>query len=78
MLSADSQSILQNALEAYFAAIGRQREPNPPSLIPHFEALDAWRRQWSSEAPPMLRHYLQNKSYQKALGFLQGKSIEEG
>ena len=78
MLSSDSQLLLQQTLEAYFAAIARQREPNPPPLIPHFKALEAWQQQWGAEAPPMLRHYLQNKSYQKALGFVRGEETKEG
>ena len=77
-MPSDSQLLLQQTLEAYFAAIARRREPNPPPLISHFEALDAWQRQWGSEAPAMLRHYLQNKSYQKALGFVRGEETKEG
>ena len=67
---------LRQTLEAYFDAIARQRETPPPALIPHFDALDAWERRWGAEAPPDLRHYLQRKSYQKALAHLRGEEPE--
>jgi hypothetical protein len=69
---------LRQALEAYFADIARQRDPQPPPLIPHFTVLDAWEQEWAAAAPSRLRHYLQQKSYQKALGFVRGEDPEAG
>ncbi len=75
-LSPSAADSLRQSLEAYFDAIARQRETPPPALIPHFDALDAWERRWSAETPPQLRHYLQKKSYQKALAFVRGEDAE--
>ena len=35
--------------------------------------VDEFRTTLPAEAPPMLRHYLEKRSYQKALDFLEGR-----
>jgi len=47
---------------------------NPkPNLRPLFSRLDDLMRQLPSQTDPTLRHYLQQRSYQKARLFLQGQ-----
>ena len=47
---------------------------NPkPSLLPLFSRLDDLMRQLPPQTDPTLRHYLQQRSYQKARLFLQGQ-----
>ncbi|MDE1170824.1 MAG: hypothetical protein PW734_06415 [Verrucomicrobium sp.] len=67
---------LQETLETYLAAIGAQKQPEPPPLLPSMRALEAWEKQWASQADPMLRHYLQRRSYAKALALLKGEEAE--
>ena len=78
MIPEESLGALRGHLEAYFTAIVRQQEADRPSLIPHFQALDAWQQDHADEAPARLRHYLQQKSYQKALAFLKGEAPDDG
>jgi hypothetical protein len=67
---------LAEALEAYFAAIAEQKSAHPPALMPHILKLDELGQQFSASAPPMLQHYLERKSYEKALKFLKGEVSE--
>jgi hypothetical protein len=47
---------------------------NPkPNLLPLFSRLDDLMRQLPPQTDPTLRHYLQQRSYQKARLFLQGQ-----
>jgi hypothetical protein len=64
---------LERALETYFTAIQAQRSKEPPALRPVMEALEASAQEAWAEADPMLRHYLERKSYQKALDHLRGE-----
>ena len=66
---------LRQALKDYFEAIALQKsseESKPPPLRPHFEALDRLAAQLPADTHPQLRHYMKQKSYEKALNFLQG------
>jgi hypothetical protein len=70
---------LKNALENYFEAIALQKsadESTRPPLRPHFEKLDQLAAQLPPHADPQLRHYMKQKSYEKALNFLSGRGDE--
>ena len=67
---------LMQALEAYFEVIRLQASANPPPLGPVMSSLDALAEQSYPGADPMLQHYLERKSYQKALAFLKGELAE--
>ena len=65
---------LKNALIAYFDAIDAQKNSElkeKPPLHPHFEALDRLAAQLPIDTDPQLRHYMKQKSYEKALNFLR-------
>jgi len=47
-----------------------------PNLLPLFTRIDQLASQLPSTASPELRHYLQKKSYQKAMLFLLGRDEE--
>lgn len=66
----------QATLAEYFSAVERQKEPNPPDLLPIFEKLDQLQKNLDASAPAPLRHYLYTKSYRKAWNFLQGNDAE--
>ena len=42
-------------------------------LREHLAELDRQRDAFTEEAPPMLRHYLEKRSYAKAIDFLEGR-----
>jgi hypothetical protein len=67
---------LAATLDAYLAAVPRQREPNPPDLLALFAKLDALERELGPEVHPQLRHYMHQKSYRKAQLFLQNRDTE--
>ena len=43
------------------------------SIATHLRQLDELGQKLGKEAPPMLRHYLDKRSYTKALDFLEGR-----
>lgn len=47
-----------------------------PDLLPLFARLDALAGRLPRETDPVLRHYLQKKSYEKARLFLSGREAE--
>ena len=47
-----------------------------PDLLPVFAELDTLAGQLPPETSPRLRHYLQQKSYEKARLFLEGRESE--
>jgi len=50
---------------------------NPkPNLLPVFARIDELAAQLPRSTPPVLLHYLQKKSYQKARFFLEGRDDE--
>jgi hypothetical protein len=50
---------------------------NPkPSLLPHFARIDELAKQLPRDTDPVLLHYLQQKSYEKARLFLRGRDKE--
>ena len=42
-------------------------------IATHLRRLDELGQELGKEAPPMLRHYLEKRSYTKALDFLEGR-----
>jgi hypothetical protein len=67
---------LAATLDAYLAAVPRQREPNPPDLLALFAKLDALERELGPDVHPQLRHYMHQKSYRKAHLFLRDREGE--
>ena len=64
-----------NALEAGIAGIRDGIEPKP-NLMPIFQELDRLESTMAPREAPRLRHYLQNKSYEKAKLWLLGRDAE--
>ncbi len=74
MESADLNAEIVEALKAYFDAIAAQKLSDltqRPSLRLHFERLDFLCASLSSDADPQLRHFMERKSYEKALALLK-------
>ena len=67
---------LEATLEAYFLAIDQQKSAQPPALMPLILKLDQLGMELHPFAPPMLQHYLERKSYAKALNMLRGNLTE--
>lgn len=61
---------LHTELQALMAAIDNGEGE---SIAAHLRQLDEFGQELGSEAPPMLRHYLEKRSYTKALDFLEGR-----
>ena len=68
---------LHRTLKSLMAAI---RSGDGEALRRDLAAVDRQREALGEEAPPMLRHYLERRSYEKALAFLEGgdESLEAG
>ncbi len=62
-------AVLQRTLESLMAAI---RSGDGEALRRDLAAVDRHRDALGEDAPPMLRHYLERRSYEKALAFLEG------
>jgi len=70
------QDQLKTALADYFEAIRLQKDPDPtrrPSLKKYFIELDTLAAKLPADCDPRLRHYMVQKSYEKALNFLGGQ-----
>ena len=61
---------LHTTLQALMAAIDNGEGE---SIAAHLRQLDELGQELGSTAPPMLRHYLEKRSYTKALDFLEGR-----
>jgi hypothetical protein len=61
---------LHATLQALMAAIDNREGE---SIATHLRQLDDLGQELGKEAPPMLRHYLEKRSYAKALDFLEGR-----
>ena len=61
---------LHTELQALMAAIDNREGE---SIAAHLQQLDVLGQELGNEAPPMLRHYLEKRSYTKALDFLEGR-----
>lgn len=65
---------ISQALEAYFAAVALQKHEDAalrPPLRPHFEALDRLAAGLNESSNPRLRHFMIQKSYEKARDLLR-------
>jgi hypothetical protein len=62
--------LLDNTVKSMAAASPK------PALLPLFVKIDELAQQLPPSADPVLRHYLQKKSYEKARLFLQGRDAE--
>jgi hypothetical protein len=61
------QQQLRDALGEFMSASATREPARIAAALARIEGL---RRQLGDDAPPMLRHYLERRSYQKALEFL--------
>ena len=61
---------LHTELQALMAAIDNGEGE---SIAAHLRRLEELGQELGKEAPPMLRHYLEKRSYTKALDFLEGR-----
>ena len=68
--------ILATLLELESAVAALPAANPKPNLLPIFSRLDALTLALPPESEPLLVHYLQKKSYQKARLFLQGRNAE--
>ena len=70
---------LQQELHKTLSAMMQLIESGPaapnqgPGLVNHLQRLDHLKEELGGQAPPMLLHYLEKRSYAKALDFLEGK-----
>jgi hypothetical protein len=70
------RELLQSLLELD-QAVSALKTANPkPNLMPIFSKIDELAGRLPRNTDPTLLHYLQKKSYQKALLFLQGRDAE--
>ena len=70
------QNILDALLELERTIEAMPRTTPKPGLLPRFARLDELTRALPAATEPVLLHYLQKKSYQKARLFLQGCEAE--
>jgi len=71
VMSNVEKAILESLVELDTTVKGMAAANPKPSLRPLFSRLEDLERQLPTGADPMLRHYMQKKSYQKAMLFLQ-------
>ena len=72
-MTAEQAQGLKTTLEAMFDNIAAKQ-----SMIEDLQRIETLHQEIASTAPPMLNHYLQRRSYTKALEFLeQGFVVEE-
>jgi hypothetical protein len=73
----DIEKAILNSLVELDSTVKKMATANPkPSLGPLFARLEDLESQLPAGTDPMLRHYMQKKSYQKAMFFLQGRDAE--
>jgi hypothetical protein len=66
----DGRAELTDALESLLRAIGPP--PGPPADLPAaLQRVDGLTQSLGADVPPQLRHFLQRRSYVKALEYLQ-------
>ena len=77
-MNADTVKALHGALTGMLTAIGGAGEPGGAengggaTIADRLAAIDALTRELGPEDPAMLKHYLEKRSYEKALDFLEG------
>ena len=65
-MTTEQATTLKMTLESMFAHIAQKE-----SIIGDLEQIERLQQEIGSTAPPSLRHYLQRRSYTKALDFLK-------
>jgi len=76
-MKAPVEQQLLDALTELANAIKAMPLANPkPSLLPQFARIDELAKQLPRDTDPVLLHYLQQKSYEKARRFLRGRDKE--
>ena len=71
-MTTEQATTLKTALESMFAHI-EQKE----SIIEDLEQIKRLQQEVGTAAPPQLRHYLERRSYTKALDFLRDDSVAD-
>jgi len=69
-MTPEQAQALQATLESMLENISVQRD-----ILADLESLDKAEQELGSAMPPMLRHYLQRRSYAKALAFLKQEPV---
>ena len=67
------QEQLHQALGQMLTAIERGPEAEGPPLIDLIQRVDQLKEELGPQMPKMLGHYLERRSYAKALDFLEGR-----
>jgi hypothetical protein len=70
-LEKELHQILKNAMQLIEA--GPEVPGGGASLAEYLRRIDQIKGEWGKDAPPMLQHYLEKRSYTKALDFLEGR-----
>ncbi len=65
-MTTEQVTTLQTTLESMFEHIAQKE-----SIVEDLEQIERWFQEIGATAPPTLRHYLQRRSYIKALNFLK-------
>ena len=65
-MTTEQATILKTTLESMFEHISRKE-----SIIEDLDQIEHLRQEVGTTAPPQLRHYLERRSYTKALDFLK-------
>ena len=65
-------------LKSSLRLITNPKDAKPGDLIRKLKSLDEMLNKNVSNLDPRLRHFLQNRSYEKALIWLEGKEPEKG
>ena len=65
-MTTEQATTLKTALESMFAHIEQKK-----SIIEDLEQIERLQQEVGTAAPPQLRHYLERRSYTKALDFLK-------
>jgi len=73
MMSVEQE--LREALAQFIGTAGRRQ---PEQIAEALNKVLRLEQQLGADAPPMLRHYLERRSYQKALDFLNAGRPETG
>jgi hypothetical protein len=71
-MTLEQAKILQEALESMFDHISKNQ-----SVMEELERIENLHREIASTAPPMLNHYLERRSYVKALDFIKHGFVVE-
>jgi hypothetical protein len=70
---------LQNELHGVLSGMmqqieaGSEAQEDEMSLTDRIRRIDQLKEELGAEAPPMLQHFLEKRSYAKALDFLEGR-----